>query len=60
MDVEEWERTMQEIRSRGLVLVLDGGERIEEYALHGYPEGTARLRYYGFRLRECSGMTSDG
>jgi len=45
MDVEEWERTMREIWSRGLVLVLDGGERIEEYALHVYADGTARLRY---------------
>jgi hypothetical protein len=36
LDVDEWERTMQKIWSRGLVLVLPSGERIEEFVLHVY------------------------
>jgi hypothetical protein len=37
---------MQKIWSRGLVLVLPSGERIEEFVLHVYrPSGAARLRY---------------
>ena len=44
-DVEEWERTMQEIYSRGAVLMLADGERVQEFMLHVYPDGTARFRY---------------
>jgi hypothetical protein len=45
LDVPEWERDMQEIWSRGAVLVLPSGERFDEYMLHVYSDGTARFRY---------------
>ena len=45
-NADEWQATWEQLRQRGVTLLLSDGSRFErDFAVHVYEDGTARLRY---------------